>query len=181
MLLRWKPAARLSARGLPVSWCLRRSTLRGKPSGHGVLSREEFERFEHKVNRTVCQGCQNHCNLTVNLFPGGRRFLAGNRCSKPVRTEAAKAPRNLYADKLSLLDNYRQDAPDEGKQTIGIPMGLNFYDLLPFWYAFFHALGFRVLVSPNSTRELYAAGRIRFRPTPPVTLRSSCTGTSSGC
>ena len=127
--------------------------------GHGVLSREEFERFEHKVNRTVCQGCQNHCNLTVNLFPGGRRFLAGNRCSKPVRTEAAKAPRNLYADKLSLLDNYRQDAPDEGKQTIGIPMGLNFYDLLPFWYAFFHALGFRVLVSPNSTRELYAAGQ----------------------
>lgn len=71
-----------------------------------------------------------------------------------MRTEAAKAPRNLYADKLSLLDNYRQDAPDEGKQTIGIPMGLNFYDLLPFWYAFFHALGFRVLVSPNSTREL---------------------------
>ena len=127
--------------------------------GHGVLSREELERFEHKVNRTVCQGCQNHCNLTVNLFPGGRRFLAGNRCSKPVRTEAAKAPRNLYADKLSLLDNYRQDAPDEGKQTIGIPMGLNFYDLLPFWYAFFHALGFRVLVSPNSTRELYAAGQ----------------------
>ena len=47
--------------------------------GHGVLSREELERFEHKVNRTVCQGCQNHCNLTVNLFPGGRRFLAGNR------------------------------------------------------------------------------------------------------
>ena len=91
---------------------------------------------------------------------GGRRFLAGNRCSKPVRTEAAKAPRNLYADKLSLLDNYRQDAPDEGKQTIGIPMGLNFYDLLPFWYAFFHALGFRVLVSPNSTRELYAAGQL---------------------
>ena len=127
--------------------------------GHGVLSREELERFEHKVNRTVCQGCQNHCNLTVNLFPGGRRFLAGNRCSKPVRTEAAKAPRNLYADKLSLLDNYRQDAPDEGKQTIGIPMGLNFYDLLPFWYVFFHALGFRVLVSPNSTRELYAAGQ----------------------
>ena len=42
---------------------------------------------------------------------------------------------------------------------IGIPMGLNFYDLLPFWYAFFHQLGFCVLVSPNSTRELYAAGQ----------------------
>ena len=127
--------------------------------GRGVLSREALEHFEHKVKRTVCQGCQNHCNLTVNLFSGGRRFLAGNRCSKPVRTEAAKAPKNLYADKLSLLEKYRRDEPDAGKMTIGIPMGLNFYDLLPFWYAFFHELGFRVLVSPNSTRELYALGQ----------------------
>ena len=127
--------------------------------GKGVMSREELAHFEHKVNRTVCQGCQNHCNLTVNLFSGGRRFLAGNRCSRPVRTEAANAPKNLYADKLALLEKYRQDAPDDGKMTIGIPMGLNFYDLLPFWYAFFHQLGFRVLVSPNSTRELYAAGQ----------------------
>ena len=128
-------------------------------AGHGVLSRDALEHFEHKVKRTVCQGCQNHCNLTVNLFSGGRRFLAGNRCSKPVRTESAKAPKNLYADKLSLLEAYRRDEPDAGKMTIGIPMGLNFYDLLPFWYAFFHALGFRVLVSPNSTRELYALGQ----------------------
>ena len=127
--------------------------------GRGVLSREALEHFEHKVKRTVCQGCQNHCNLTVNLFSGGRRFLAGNRCSKPVRTESAKAPKNLYADKLSLLEKYRRDEPDAGKMTIGIPMGLNFYDLLPFWYAFFHELGFRVLVSPNSTRELYALGQ----------------------
>ena len=128
-------------------------------AGNGVLSRDALEQFEHKVKRTVCQGCQNHCNLTVNLFSGGRRFLAGNRCSKPVRTEAAKAPKNLYADKLALLEPYRQDMPDAGKMTIGIPMGLNFYDLLPFWYAFFHKLGFRVLVSPNSTRELYALGQ----------------------
>ena len=127
--------------------------------GKGIMSREELARFEHKVNRTVCQGCQNHCNLTVNLFSSGRRFLAGNRCSRPVRTEAANAPKNLYADKLALLEKYRQDAPDDGKMTIGIPMGLNFYDLLPFWYTFFHQLGFRVLVSPNSTRELYAAGQ----------------------
>ena len=128
-------------------------------AGTGVLSREDLEHFEHKVRRTVCQGCQNHCDLTVNLFSGGRRFLAGNRCSRPVRTEASKAPWNLYADKLSLLEKYRRDEPDNGKLTIGIPLGLNFYDLLPFWYAFFHALGFRVLVSPNSTRELYALGQ----------------------
>jgi predicted nucleotide-binding protein (sugar kinase/HSP70/actin superfamily) len=38
-------------------------------------------------------------------------------------------------------------------------MGLNFFDLLPFWHTFWKALGFNVLVSPLSTRELYLRGQ----------------------
>ena len=38
-------------------------------------------------------------------------------------------------------------------------MGLNFYELLPFWYTFFQTLDFNVVVSPDSSRGLYASGQ----------------------
>ena len=124
-----------------------------------LLNREALEHFEHKVRQVPCGGCQNHCSLTVNQFSGGRRFLAGNRCSRPLRTEQAGPRYDLYADKLELLDAFRKREPVPGRKTIGIPMGLNFYDLLPFWHTFFTRLGFNVLVSPPSDRALYHAGQ----------------------
>ena len=38
-------------------------------------------------------------------------------------------------------------------------MGLNMYELLPFWYTFFTKLGFEVVTSPLSSRELYIKGQ----------------------
>lgn len=38
-------------------------------------------------------------------------------------------------------------------------MGLNMYELLPFWHALFTDLGFDVAVSPFSSRKLYIAGQ----------------------
>ena len=38
-------------------------------------------------------------------------------------------------------------------------MGLNFYELLPFWYKFFTTLGFNVKTSGFSSRELYIDGQ----------------------
>ncbi|MGN0592745.1 MAG: acyl-CoA dehydratase activase-related protein, partial [Ruminococcus sp.] len=36
---------------------------------------------------------------------------------------------------------------------------LNFFDLLPFWHTFFSELGFNIIVSPDSDRELYVKGQ----------------------
>ena len=37
-------------------------------------------------------------------------------------------------------------------------MGLNMYELLPFWHTLFRALGFQVVVSPVTTRKLFLSG-----------------------
>lgn len=129
-----------------------------RPQG-GILSREEILNFGYDVKNSVCNGCQNHCRLTINTFSGGRRFIAGNRCSLPVRDKVSGQPKNLYAYKLALLDKYRRNDISDDKKTVGIPMGLNFFDLLPFWYTFFDRLGFNVLVSPCSSHELYSMGQ----------------------
>ena len=38
-------------------------------------------------------------------------------------------------------------------------MGLNMYELLPFWHTFFTRLNFEVVVSPRSDRKLYLSGQ----------------------
>ena len=42
--------------------------------------------------------------------------------------------------------------------TIGIPRVLNMYENYPFWFTFFNTLGFRVILSPASTRKIYELG-----------------------
>ena len=42
--------------------------------------------------------------------------------------------------------------------TVGIPRVLNMYENYPFWAVFFKKLGFRVVLSPQSTRKIYELG-----------------------
>ena len=42
--------------------------------------------------------------------------------------------------------------------VVGIPRALNMYELYPFWYTFFTELGYRVVLSPLSSRKIYEMG-----------------------
>ena len=125
-----------------------------------VANAKDLEVFTHTVRAVTCHGCENHCRLTVNTFDGGRKYIAGNRCEKPLHPDKAPvAYADLYEYKNQLLDQYRKNERIEGKRTVGIPMGLNIYELLPFWYTFFRTLDCNVIVSPHSTRKLYLSGQ----------------------
>jgi predicted CoA-substrate-specific enzyme activase len=125
-----------------------------------MIAREALEHFKHEVKVTNCGMCSNNCRLTVNIFDGGRRFIGGNRCERPVTKRSSNGEQlDLYAYKLQKLCSYKPVlAAKRGK--IGIPMGLNMYELLPFWHTFFTLLGFEVVTSPLSTRELYLEGQV---------------------
>ena len=123
-----------------------------------VLTRAELEAFTQKVSTVPCGGCGNHCQLTVNVFADGRRYISGNRCDKPVTGKATNEDLDLYAYKLRLLQSY-QPLENGPRGTIGIPLCLNMYELLPFWHTFFTRLGFTVRVSPVSDRALYQKGQ----------------------
>ena len=128
-------------------------------SNSTILSADELRAFQHTVKTATCRGCGNHCNLTLNTFGSDRRYIAGNRCEKHIPSHKEKIHYDLYDYKLKLLEGYCKNELESGKLTIGIPLGLNLYELLPFWYTFFKDLGFNVLVSPLSTRELYLSGQ----------------------
>ena len=133
----------------------RQSRLTGKPSS--IMTEQELKDFEQKVVSVKCGGCGNHCQLTVSTFADGRKYISGNRCDKPITGKGEDNSLNLYAYKQELLDSYK---PVPGKRgSIGIPLCLNFYEMLPFWHAFWTSLGFAVHVSPVSSRGLYLAGQ----------------------
>ncbi len=132
-----------------------------RPEQTRLIRPEELADFTHTSKSVRCGLCSNHCDLTVNTFSGGRRFLSGNRCERPLGGgEAGRLP-NLYAWKLDYLKSIAS-APREGAAPlgrIGIPFGLNLYELLPFWKSFLEALGFEVVVSDVSTHTLYQHGQ----------------------
>lgn len=122
-----------------------------------TLTLEALESLLYETTNTVCKGCSNHCRLTVNTFDKKRRSIGGNRCDKPVSKGADRSQFNIYSYKLSLLKEYFT-LEGSGKK-LGIPFGLNFYELLPFWNGFFKALGIGYEVSCVSDRELYTEGQ----------------------
>lgn len=122
-----------------------------------LANKAELEAFTHDIKVANCGMCNNNCRLTINTFAGGKKFIAGNRCERPITKKAPSNDKNIFAYKLELLSEYK---PVKGKRgVIGLPMGLNMYEMLPFWWRFFTDLGFEVVHSPYSNRKLYQKGQ----------------------
>lgn len=117
----------------------------------------DLENFSHKVKVVLCNLCENNCRLTVNNFGDGRKFIGGNRCEKPIKNRLSDTSYNIYDEKLKLLGEYKPLLGRRG--TIGIPMVLNMFELLPFWHTLFSLLDFEVIVSPYSNRDTYIKGQ----------------------
>ena len=128
--------------------------------GSSMLPLEEICSLSYTSKSTRCGGCENHCMLTVNTFPGGRRHITGNRCERALGGDgAAKRAPNLMEYKRKRLFDYAPLPPEQAPRgVIGIPRVLNMYENYPFWAEFFRRLGFSVLLSPFSTRKLYELG-----------------------
>ena len=125
-----------------------------------MLSFEDIFALSVETSMTRCKGCTNHCLLTINKFSNGRRYITGNRCERGIGKEpnADHIP-NLYDYKLHRTFDYEPLSEEEAKRgIIGIPRVLNIYENYPFWYTFFTNLGFRVILSPESSRKIYELG-----------------------
>jgi len=123
-----------------------------------LLTPQRLQSFIHTAKSATCKGCQNNCRLTINSFADGERFVSGNQCEKGAGTgEKAGTLPNLYEFKRNYLSALPQVQGARG--TIGFPLALGMYELLPLWHGIFTNLGFGVVISPISTRRLYEKGQ----------------------
>ena len=122
-----------------------------------LISPESLKRFTHTARAAACQGCTNRCRLTVNSFGGGKKYISGNQCQKGLGLTSPEELPDLYAWKRDALMGLQPGAEIRG--SVGLPLALGMYELLPLWHAFFTRLGFRVEVSGLSSRRVYEKGQ----------------------
>ncbi|NLD20291.1 MAG: 2-hydroxyacyl-CoA dehydratase [Clostridiales bacterium] len=126
-----------------------------------VITEKELTEFNVKTSHIRCNKCENNCLITVNRFNDGSKFFTGNRCErgegKPLGS-SSKLP-NLFEYKLERLFRYTPLTIEESKRgVVGIPRVLNMYENYPFWFVLFTRLGFSVLLSPPSNKDMYEKG-----------------------
>lgn len=143
-----------------------------------IAKLEDLENFHVELESRRCGKCQNNCLLTINTFTTGsekRVFITGNRCERGAEIEGnvidasnkantavdetgEKMP-NLFEWKYKRLFNYVPLKPENAPMgDVGIPRVLNMYENYPLWFTFFTKLGFRVVLSQRSSRNVYEKG-----------------------
>lgn len=123
-----------------------------------TISKEGLKTFEHIVSNVKCNGCNNHCQLTINSFNNNpHKFISGNNCEKPLPKGTGVKGSNIYEYTRKKLETYKPVAGRRGK--IAIPLVLNMYEQFPFWHAFFTSLGFEVHNSGFSDSHTYQKGQ----------------------
>lgn len=130
--------------------------------GHvsSVAGAKALEAFEAGTTNARCAGCENKCMLTITKFADGKKYYTGNRCEKGAgKSDAHSDLPDIYEYKLKRLFGYKPLSERAARRGhVAIPRVLNMYENYPFWFTFFTKLGFKVVLSPNSSKELYEKG-----------------------
>ncbi len=131
-----------------------------KSESSSLLSLQELCDFFHTVKSARCAGCENRCMVTVNSFSDNRKFVSGNRCEKIFNSGKGRQNDypNVYAEKRKYLSSLEDS--DTSKRAVGIPLGLNIYELAPFWHGFFNTLNMRVITGGYADLVSYSAGQL---------------------
>lgn len=125
----------------------------------GILSPSDIENLKIKTTNARCGRCENNCSLTINMF-GKKRFISGNRCERGSGNNgSASLLPNMYSWKYDRLFSYKPLDEDKAyRGVIGIPRVLNMYEDYPLWFTLFTKLGFRVVISDHSNRQIFEKG-----------------------
>jgi len=124
-----------------------------------IITEKELEGFSYSSKAGQCKGCTANCSLNIITFNDGHKFISGNRCEKGAGLKTSSLSLNLYEYKYQKILKIADNKPAKPIAKVGIPLALSFYDLLPFFNSLFTDLGFEVVLSDESTREIYYKGQ----------------------
>ncbi len=129
------------------------------PSFPKIINKDELKTFSVENTSVRCKQCTNHCVLTITKLSSGSKIISGNRCEKGAgKIESGEKLFNMFDFKYKRLFDYYIPHENTVRGTVGIPRVLNIYENYPFWFTFFHTLGYKVELSSPSSKKLYNAG-----------------------
>lgn len=130
-----------------------------KGTASNVITSKELDEFSYTSTAGQCKGCTANCSLTILKFNDGHRFISGNRCEKGAGIKNSTLDLNLYEYKYKKILAINDTKPEKPKAKVGIPLVLSYYDLLPLFNSLFTELGFEVVLSDESSRDIYYKGQ----------------------
>jgi len=117
----------------------------------------------YAVDSFECGDCANHCEVRRVTLEGDRPLHYGSRCGKfdeEKRQSLGQDLPRLFAERQKMLETAYTPAaelPDDAP-TVGIPRATFFWEMFPFWKAFFTELGMRVVPSAATSRAVVDRG-----------------------
>lgn len=124
-----------------------------------IISKELLDNFSYTSKSAQCGGCTAKCGLNIITFADGRKFISGNRCERGAGKAVNSENESLYDFKYKLLLSMFEQQVENPKAKVGLPLALNFYELIPFWKTLFNELGFETVISDESSRDIYYLGQ----------------------
>ncbi|HEX8947336.1 MAG TPA: acyl-CoA dehydratase activase [Dissulfurispiraceae bacterium] len=125
----------------------------------------ELSRRHYEIDSFECKGCPNVCEINKVKVQGDEGYLFyGGRCEKyDVRRAQKSSLPDLFSFREEMLwkehNNYSEKvSPSSDRLKIGVPYVFFFHDYLPFWSTLLWELGFEVVTSPKTNRQIINLG-----------------------
>ncbi|MCL5019500.1 MAG: acyl-CoA dehydratase activase, partial [Patescibacteria group bacterium] len=136
----------------------------------------DFSKRNYALKSFVCKDCSNLCEIKRVKFENEKPLFYGSRCEKfdfdKKFKKGEKLP-DLFDERERLLLGPLYDksegvrviktedplaAQRSGKPRIGIPRFLQFYENFPYWKTFFETIGWEIVLSDRTSREVIHDG-----------------------
>jgi len=112
------------------------------------------------VRSFVCKKCANVCKIRKIYLDGEEVASSGSICGLFDLDRDKVLYRDipdLIEERKKLLLGDKKDLHPHGP-TIGIPLSVFFFEDFPLWKAYFHTLGYRLILSDETSKELVYKG-----------------------
>ncbi|MCL2330832.1 MAG: acyl-CoA dehydratase activase-related protein, partial [Phycisphaerae bacterium] len=147
---------------------------REKVNASGVTTRfrgYNVEAVDYELREFTCKGCGNYCSVQEFTVENEKTFW-GDKCSDRYRKRAKSQRKPIIPDLVELRQELlaADDVKPTGNQaaasgtstekrkTIGMPMAMYTWDLLPMWRRFWQDCGFEVVLSSQTNRKIVRMG-----------------------
>ncbi len=121
---------------------------------------------EYTIESFECKDCPNRCEINKVIVAGEEPMFYGDRCGKydirDTGEDVSHIP-DLFRERERMLQTAYQsdrelpaDAP-----KVGLPRALLYFELYPFWKAFFTELGAELVLSPRTNKAIVHRGAER--------------------
>ncbi|MCD6489815.1 MAG: CoA activase [Thermodesulfobacterium sp.] len=122
----------------------------------------DLAKVKYNIRTFECKGCPNQCEIHQVSIENGKPYYYGGRCEK-YELDYRKAPShipNLTLEREEKLLSYVKPAEGDFPESkvMGIPRILQFFEWLPLFATFFQELGYKVVLSPPTSKQIIKKG-----------------------